>query len=85
MTSSPQPDFKDLLENVYKEPDGAKRVEQALIRLLTLLLAENNRPLEVNDVSRFDAFAPAGISGIGRDIPGPTIVEITHNLKRVQG
>jgi len=85
MASSPQPDFKELLENVYKEPDGAKRVEQALIRLLTLLLAENNKPLEVNDVSRFDAFAPAGIAGIGKDIPGPTIVEITHNLKRVQG
>lgn len=85
MASPTRPDFKNLLESVYKEPDGAKRVEQALIRLLTLLLAENNRPLEVSDVSRFDAFAPAGIAGIGDDIPGPTVVEITHNLKRVQG
>jgi hypothetical protein len=30
MASSAQPDFKELLEHVYKEPDGAKRVEQAL-------------------------------------------------------
>jgi len=58
MADSAQPDVKDLLESVYKEPEGAKRVEQALIRLLTLLLAESNRPLEVSDVSRFDAFAP---------------------------
>lgn len=85
MASPAQPDFKSLLESVYKEPDGAKRVEQALIRLLTLLLAEKNKPLEVNDVSRFDAFAPAGIAGIGKDIPGPTVVEISRNLKRAQG
>jgi hypothetical protein len=83
MANPEQPDFKKLLESVYKEPDGAKRVEQALIRLLTLLLAEHKKPLEVSDVSRFDAFAPAGIAGIGKDIPGPTVVEITRNLKRV--
>ena len=46
MASPAQPDFRNLLESLCREPDGTTRVEQALIRLLTLLLAESNRPLD---------------------------------------
>jgi hypothetical protein len=80
MSTTGATDFSELLERVYKGQDGVKRVEQIVIRLLTLHLAESKRPLEVNDGGRFDALATAGIDD---STPGPTIVDISHNLKRV--
>jgi hypothetical protein len=86
MPTQPQPDSQELLERVYKGPEGAKRVEQVVIRLLSLLLAESNLTLEVNEGSGFDAIAPSGINPIQAPrppLPGPTIVDITHRMKRV--
>jgi len=78
--SSSSPDFAAALERVYRGADGAKRVEQVVIRLLARLLAESNRPLTVSEVGVFDAVAPAGIEVL----PGPTIIEITHSLLRAK-
>jgi len=69
------------IEKVYRGPDGTKRVEQVVVRLLARLLSESNRPLEVSELGGFDAVAPAGVDS---SLPGPTIVDITHTLKRVR-
>jgi hypothetical protein len=46
-TNSTAPlDITAALERVYKGSDGAKRVEQVVIRLLQRLLSETSRPLE---------------------------------------
>ena len=95
-SSPPSADIK-LLDHVYEGPDGPRRAEQIVLRLLARLLSASGRALEVNDGSGFDAVAPAGVVAISstetnsavptashEEIPGPTIVEITHNLKRVQ-
>src|SRR6516165_2532930 len=81
-TNSAPFDGGSALERIYKGPDGPKRVEQIVIRLLARLLAESNRSLEVSEFGGFDAVAPAGIDD---SLPGPSIVDITHTLKRVKG
>jgi hypothetical protein len=81
MASSEQPKYRELIASVYKGQDGRKRVEQVVLRVLTLRLAESNRSLEVHDGSWFDAFAPAGIDDTNSS---PTIVEVTRNLARAQ-
>ncbi len=74
-------DFAAALERVYHGNDGARRIEQIVLRLLARQLAETNRSLNVSDGGGFDAVAPAGIDD---GLPGPTIVEITHSLLRVK-
>lgn len=49
MSTTGATDFPELFECVYKGQDGVKRVEQIVIRLLTLHLAESKRSLEIND------------------------------------
>lgn len=80
ITTPAEFDYKAALENVYKGPDGAKRGEQVVIRLLARLLAESNRSLDVAETGAFDAIAPTGIA----DLPGPTIIDVTHNLRRLK-
>src|SRR5437660_795758 len=72
--------FAEALETVYKGPDGPKRIEQLVIRLLGRLLSEKNASLAVTETDTFDAIAPTGVE----DLPGPTIIEITHTLRRVK-
>jgi hypothetical protein len=74
-------DSASALEKVFKGQDGPKRVEQVVIRLLARLLAESNRPLDVSELGAFDAVAPAGVDN---GLPGPTIIDVTHTLKRVR-
>jgi hypothetical protein len=80
-TNSAPVDLAEALEAVYKGPDGPKRVEQVVIRLLARQLSETNRSLSVIEAGAFDAVAPAGVD----DLPGPTILDVTHNLRRVKG
>src|SRR5262249_2964034 len=81
-TAAPFPiNFAEALEAVYKGPEGSKRVEQVVIRLLERLLSEANLPLSVIEAGSFDAVAPMGIG----DLPGPTVIGITHNLRRLKG
>jgi hypothetical protein len=73
-----QIDLAAALEKVYKGPDGAQRVQQIVIRLLSRLLADSTRSLDVIEVGGFAAVANGGLN----DLPGPTIIEITHTLRR---
>jgi hypothetical protein len=75
------PNYPELLDRVYRAPDGARRAEQIVIRLLTRHLSATKLTLEVNEGSGFDAVAPGGIDST---LPGPTIVDITQTLKRTQ-
>src|SRR4051812_20748725 len=73
-------DLAEALEKVHRGVDGPKRVEQIVLRLLARLVSESNRSLNVTEVGTVDAIAPAGID----DLPGPTIIDITHTLRRVK-
>ncbi len=73
-------DFTKTMEGLRKA-GGQKRVEQFVIRLLERCVIDSKGSMQVNEGSGFDAVASSGLD----DIPGPTIIDITHRLVRIKG